>query len=165
MEAAKAAQQRAQLDTENTVMHSALAGRVADRSVRVGQYVQPGARLLTVVPAQQTYLEAYFKETQIGQMRIGQPALLHIDAFPDIELHGDVASFAPGTGAEFALLPPENATGNFTKIVQRVPVRIHLDAGNEMRKLLLPGLSVRVDIDTRSGRESNQRLKVENGHG
>ena len=106
-----------------------IAGRVGDSSVRVGQFVQPGTRLMTVVPVQDVYLVANFKETQIGRMRVGQPATIHVDALPGADLHGAVDSFSPGTGAQFALLPPENATGNFTKIVQRVPVRIRVDAG------------------------------------
>jgi membrane fusion protein (multidrug efflux system) len=133
--------------------------------VRIGQYVQPGTRLLTVVPVQSVYLQANFKETQIGHMRRGQRATLHIDALRGLDLHGVVDSFAPGTGSEFALLPPENATGNFTKIVQRVPVRIRVDAGAQTRALLLPGLSVTVDVDTRSGQADDRRLADENAHG
>jgi membrane fusion protein (multidrug efflux system) len=133
--------------------------------VRIGQYVQPGTRLLTVVPVQSVYLQANFKETQIGHMRPGQRATLHIDALRGLDLHGVVDSFAPGTGSEFALLPPENATGNFTKIVQRVPVRIRVDAGAQTRALLLPGLSVTVDVDTRSGQADDRRLADENAHG
>jgi membrane fusion protein, multidrug efflux system len=141
-----------------------LAGRVGDRSVRVGQYVQPGTRLMTIVPVQDLYLEANFKETQIGRMRAGQPATIRIDALGGADLHGTVASFAPGTGSEFALLPPQNATGNFTKIVQRVPVRIRVDAGEEARKVLVPGLSVTVKVDTRSGRDAPKRIESERGH-
>jgi len=111
----------------------------------------PGTRLMTVVPTQDVYLVANFKETQIARMRIGQPATLHVDALPDTELHGTVDSFSPGTGAQFALLPSENATGNFTKIVQRVPVRIRVQADPALRDRLLPGLSVTVDVDTRGG--------------
>lgn len=99
------------------------------------------------------------------RMRVGQPATLHVDALRGVELHGVVDSFAPGTGAQFALLPPENATGNFTKIVQRVPVRIRIETGSETRNLLLPGLSVTVDVDTRSARDEDQRVVSENRHG
>ncbi|WP_446900556.1 HlyD family secretion protein [Burkholderia sp. YIM B11467] len=153
LEAAQASAAQAQLDLDNTVVRSTLAGRVGDRTVRVGQYVQPGTRLLTVVPVDAIYLVANFKETQIGQMRIGQSVELHVDALPDGALSGVVDSFAPGTGAQFALLPPENATGNFTKIVQRVPVRIRLAADARAQRMLLPGLSVTVDVDTRSARD------------
>ncbi|WP_246795907.1 HlyD family secretion protein [Burkholderia perseverans] len=149
LEAAQASAAQSQLDLDNTIVRSTLDGRVGDRTVRVGQYVQPGTRLLTVVPVQDLYLVANFKETQVGRMRPGQPVTLRVDALSGRELHGRVESFAPGTGAQFALLPPENATGNFTKIVQRVPVRIHVDTDDETRRVLLPGLSVNVDVDTR----------------
>ncbi|MBN3853648.1 HlyD family secretion protein [Paraburkholderia sp. Ac-20340] len=162
LEAARASAAQSQLDLDNTVVKSALAGRVGDRTVRVGQYVQPGTRMLTVVPVQKTYLTANFKETQIGRMRIGQPVEMHVDALPGHTLHGVVDSFSPGTGAQFALLPPENATGNFTKIVQRVPVRIRLDTGPETRGVLLPGMSVNVDVDTRSARDDDRRIDAEN---
>ena len=112
--------------------------------------MQPGTRLMTVVPTQDVYLVANFKETQIARMRAGQPAELHVDALPGTTLHGAVDSFSPGTGAQFALLPSENATGNFTKIVQRVPVRIRVQADPALRDRLLPGLSVTVDVDTRA---------------
>jgi membrane fusion protein (multidrug efflux system) len=165
VEAARASLRQAQLDLNDTTLYSSIAGRIGDRSVRAGQYVQPGTRLLTVVPVQNIYLEANFKETQIGHMRPGQKATLHIDALRGIDLHGVVDSFSPGTGAQFALLPPENATGNFTKIVQRVPVRIRVDAGPRTRALLLPGLSVTVDVDTRTARDDDRHLAAENAHG
>ena len=165
LEAAAANAESARLDAADTIVKSSIAGRVGDRTVRVGQYVQPGTRLMTIVPVQDIYLEANFKETQIGLMRAGQPATIHIDALSGADLHGTVASFSPGTGSEFALLPPQNATGNFTKIVQRVPVRIHVDAGEEARKVLVPGLSVTVKVDTRSGREATKRIESESGHG
>jgi membrane fusion protein, multidrug efflux system len=165
LDAAEASLRQAQLDTQDTVIRSTLAGRVGDRTVRVGQYAQPGTRLMTIVPVQDVYLEANFKETQIGLMRPGQPATIHVDALPGTDLHGTIVSFSPGTGSQFALLPPQNATGNFTKIVQRVPVRIHVDANQETRDLLLPGLSVTVHVDTRSGRESAERLARENPRG
>ncbi|WP_206957997.1 HlyD family secretion protein [Trinickia acidisoli] len=165
IEAAQASLRQSQLDVNDTTLYSPIAGRIGDRSVRVGQYVQPGTRLLTIVPVQSVYLEANFKETQIGHMRVGQPATLHVDALRGVDLHGVVDSFAPGTGAQFALLPPENATGNFTKIVQRVPVRIRIDAGPRTRSLLLPGLSVTVDVDTRSAQADDRRVAAENAHG
>jgi membrane fusion protein (multidrug efflux system) len=165
LEAADASAESARLDAEDTVVKSPIAGRVGDRAVRVGQYVQPGTRLLTIVPVQDLYLEANFKETQIGLMRAGQPATIHVDALSGADLHGTVASFAPGTGSEFALLPPQNATGNFTKIVQRVPVRIHVDAGGEARKVLVPGLSVTVRVDTRGGRDAAARIAADGGRG
>jgi membrane fusion protein (multidrug efflux system) len=165
LEAAEASFRQAQLDTQDTVIRSTLDGRVGDRTVRVGQYAQPGTRLMTIVPVQDVYLEANFKETQIGLMRAGQPATIHVDALPGIDLHGTVISFSPGTGSQFAMLPPQNATGNFTKIVQRMPVRIHIDAGQETRQVLVPGLSVTVHVDTRGGRDSAKRLQRENANG
>jgi membrane fusion protein (multidrug efflux system) len=165
LEAAAASMRQAQLDMQDTVVRSTLAGRVGDRTVRVGQYAQPGTRLMTIVPVQEIYLTANFKETQIGLMRAGQPATIRVDALPGTDLHGTVVSFSPGTGSQFALLPPQNATGNFTKIVQRVPVRIRVDANQETRDILVPGLSVTVRVDTRSGRESAERLARENSRG
>jgi membrane fusion protein, multidrug efflux system len=162
LEAAQASAQQSQLDLDNTVVRSVLGGKVGDRTVRVGQYVQPGTRMLTVVPVQNTYLLANFKETQVGRMRVGQPVELRVDALPGHTLHGVVDSFSPGTGSQFALLPPENATGNFTKIVQRVPVRIRIETGAETRSVLLPGLSVNVDVDTRSARDVDARIDAEN---
>ncbi|GAA4332308.1 HlyD family secretion protein [Pigmentiphaga soli] len=150
LEVAQASLRQSQLDVGDTLVRSTIAGRIGDRSVRVGQYVQPGTRMLSVVPVHDIYLEANFKETQVGGMRPGQAATLHIDALPGVDVRGTVDSFAPGTGAQFALLPPDNATGNFTKIVQRVPVRIRVEADDRTRAVLVPGLSVTVDVDTRS---------------
>ena len=161
--AAEASSRQAQLDVGDTIVRSTLAGRVGDRSVRVGQFVQPGTRMMTIVPVQDVYLTANFKETQIGRMRAGQQATISVDALPGTELHGTVASFSPGTGAQFALLPPQNATGNFTKIVQRVPVRIHIDANEQTRQLLLPGLSVTVRVDTRGNGAQDARTAQVHG--
>lgn len=148
---AQASEAQAQLDVDDGLIRSPLDGRIADRGVRVGQYVQPGTRLLTVVPMDAIYLTANYKETQIGDMRAGQSVTVHVDALPRSELHGKIDSLAPGTGAQFALLPPSNATGNFTKIVQRVPVRIRLEIPAELRNAIVPGLSATVDVDTRTG--------------
>jgi membrane fusion protein (multidrug efflux system) len=162
LEASRASAAQTKLDLDHTVITSSIAGRVGDRSVRVGQFVQPGTRMLSVVPVQDTYLTANFKETQIGQMRKGQPVEVSVDALSGHTLHGVVDSFSPGTGSQFALLPAENATGNFTKIVQRVPVRIRLETGPETRKVLLPGMSVTVKVDTRSARDADRRIDAEN---
>lgn len=145
---AQANRAQSNIDFRGTVIYSPLDGRVGDRSVRVGQYVQPGTRLLTVVPEHDLYLVANFKETQLTHMQPGQPATLHVDAFPGHDFSAVVDSFAPGTGSLFALLPPDNATGNFTKIVQRVPVRIRITDKSEAVKRLLAGMSVTVDVDT-----------------
>lgn len=147
---AQASATQAGLDLEDTTVRSPIDGRVGDRGVRVGQFTQPGTRLLTVVPVQALYLTANFKETQIGAMRPGQTVTVHVDALAGRDLVGHVDSITPGTGAQFALLPPSNATGNFTKIVQRVPVRIQLDIPDDVRPVLVPGLSVTVDVDLRS---------------
>jgi len=148
LESTQASGKKSTLDLDDTVVYSAIDGRVGDKTVRVGQFVQPGTAMMTVVPVQYVYLVANFKETQVGDMRIGQSASLHIDAMPGQDLKGVVDSFSPGTGSEFALLPPENATGNFTKIVQRVPVKIRIIADADTRSILLPGMSVTVDVDT-----------------
>ena len=113
---------RAQLDAarsnlSSTTLRASISGRVGDLTVRSGQFVQPGQRLMSVVPTDRLYVTANFKETQLGLVRPGQPVTLEIDALPDLELKGKVESIAPGTGAEFSILPPQNATRNFTKIV------------------------------------------------
>ena len=162
LEVAQASARQAQLDMQDTLICSSLDGRIGDRTVRVGQYAQPGTRMMSVVPVQSIYLTANFKETQVGRMRAGQHASLHVDALGDTDIQGAVDSFAPGTGSQFALLPPENATGNFTKIVQRVPVRIRLDADEQTRKLLVPGLSVTVNVDTR---DEHPATAAGNSHG
>jgi membrane fusion protein (multidrug efflux system) len=153
LEAAQASLRQSQIDLGHTLIRSTIAGRIGDRTLRVGQYVQPGTRLMTIVPVQKLYLTANFKETQIGRMRPGQPADIEVDALPDAHIHGKVESFSPGTGAQFALLPPENATGNFTKIVQRVPVRISVETSEAARRFLIPGLSVSVTVDTKSAED------------
>ncbi|WP_416760891.1 HlyD family secretion protein [Roseateles sp. So40a] len=167
VEAAEAALRQNHLDVDDTVVRASIDGRVGDTTVRVGQFVQPGTRMMTVVPTQEVYLVANFKETQIGRMRAGQPVALHVDALPDLDLRGTVESFSPGTGAQFALLPSENATGNFTKIVQRVPVRIRLQldpaTAPALRERLLPGLSVTTDVDTRGSRESGDASEARHG--
>jgi membrane fusion protein, multidrug efflux system len=148
LEGARAAASAAQLNVDDTLVRASIAGRIGDDTARLGQYVAPGTRLMSIVPVQDVYLVANFKETQLRRMRIGQPARVRIDALGEREIPGRVESFAPGTGAEFALLPPENATGNFIKIVQRVPVRVHLIPPRDIAERLLPGLSVTVSIDT-----------------
>ena len=149
LKAAEAKLRSAESDLEGVAIAAPVAGQVGDRTVRVGQYVQPGTRLMTVVPVQDLYLVANFKETQVGRMRPGQPVEITVDALPGAKVNGMVDSLAPGTGSEFALLPPENATGNFTKIVQRVPVRIRIAADAAIRQALRPGLSVEAEVNTK----------------
>ncbi|MCB4860680.1 HlyD family secretion protein [Sphingobium sp. PNB] len=160
-EAARAQLSAASTNVEATILRAAVDGRIGDRSVRQGQFVQAASRLMTLVPNASLYVEANFKETQLGLMRVGQPVTIAVDALPGIELPGRVASIAPGTGAQFSVLPPQNATGNFTKIVQRIPVRIAVSAGPETRKLLVPGMSVEVSVDTRSARNAAAQIRRE----
>ncbi|MCW3796494.1 HlyD family secretion protein [Sphingomonas sp. BN140010] len=148
-------------DLANTRLRAPLAGRVANVSARPGQLVQPGQRLMTIVPSDDIYIQANFKETQIGLMRPGQPVTIKVDALSGIELKGDVESITPGTGANFSVIPPQNATGNFTKIVQRVPVRIRVHMGPAIRRLLVPGLSAEVEVDTRGAKGELKRIRAE----
>lgn len=147
---AEAQAEAARINLANTVIRAPLNGIVGNRGVRVGQYVTPGSHLLAVVPLDQVWIEANFKETQIGEMRQGQRVTITVDAFPDTPVDGYLGSISPASGSEFSLLPPENASGNFTKIVQRVPVRIELPADNPLAGRLRPGLSVDVAVDTAS---------------
>jgi membrane fusion protein (multidrug efflux system) len=110
--------------------------------------VAPGSQIITLVPLPKVWVMANYKETQLTRIRIGQPATIRVDAYPDAVLHGKVEAYSPASGSQFALLPPENATGNFTKVVQRIPVKIVLDTPNPLEDLLRPGLSVVVTIDT-----------------
>ncbi|HZT89095.1 MAG TPA: HlyD family secretion protein [Stellaceae bacterium] len=153
-EEARLTQQRANLrlarnDLDNTVIRAPVSGVAGNRAGQVGQYVKAGTQLLSLVPLPHVYVTANFKETQLTHMRPGQAADVAVDAYPDHPLQGRVESFAPASGAQFSLLPPDNATGNFTKIVQRVPVRIALPANGPLAALLRPGLSVTVTVDTR----------------
>ena len=159
--AAQALSSKAESDLSDTLVKSSIDGRVGNKTVRVGQYVQPTTRLMAIVPVQDLYVVANFKETQIGLMRVGQPATIEVDALSGETLYGVVESFAPGTGAQFALLPPQNATGNFTKVVQRVPVRIRVDDEPEARKVLIPGLSAVVTVDTLGSKPAKKRVKRE----
>lgn len=130
-------------------------GVVGNKAVELGQYVRPGAHLFTIVPLHDVYVVANFKETQIEHLRFGQKVEVTLDAFNDQTIEGRVDSFAPASGAEFSLLPPENATGNFTKVVQRIPVKITFSDPEVLKGLLRPGLSAEVSIDSRdqSGHE------------
>jgi membrane fusion protein (multidrug efflux system) len=140
---------RALRDLSFTEIRAPFDGVVGNRAVQLGQYVQPGTRLLALVPLDSVYVEANFKETQLGRLKPGQLVTVKVDAFSDQTIEGAVESFSPASGAQFSLLPPENATGNFTKIVQRVPVRIKVPAEIAREGLLRPGLSVVVDVRTR----------------
>jgi membrane fusion protein, multidrug efflux system len=123
-------------------------GLVGQRQVRPGQFVNIGTQVIAAVSLPNVWVIANYKETQMTNVRLGQPAHITVDAFPDLVLAGHVDSWSPGTGSTFALLPPDNATGNFTKVVQRVPVKIALDKHPALGSLVRPGMSVEATIDT-----------------
>lgn len=147
---AAALQRQAELNLGYTTIVSPIDGVIGNRTLRVGQYVQAGTQLMSIVPAEGAYVVANFKETQLTHVRAGQEVEIEIDTFPGQVVHGHVDSIAPASGQEFALLPPDNATGNFTKIVQRIPVKIALDAETAPAIALRPGMSVIPTIATRS---------------
>jgi membrane fusion protein, multidrug efflux system len=149
LDRARAIEQQAALNLSYTEITAPVDGTVGARSLRVGQYVQAGTQLMAVVPLDAVYVVANFKETQLTHVRNGQPVEIRIDSFHGIRLRGHVDSLSPASGLEFALLPPDNATGNFTKIVQRVPVKIVLDDHN-LSGLLRPGMSAEPTVDTKA---------------
>jgi membrane fusion protein, multidrug efflux system len=146
----KASLARAERDLAFTVIRAPIDGVIGNRAVQTGDYVQTGQRLASVVPLDDVYVTANFKETQIAHLKPGQPVTIAVDALPEHAIQGTVESFSPASGAVFSLLPPDNATGNFTKIVQRLPVRIHVPAGVAREGLLRPGMSVVVSINTKA---------------
>lgn len=141
--------EKAKRDLSFTIVRAPFDGVVGNRAAQVGQLVQPGSRLMAVVPLSQAYIEANFKETQLSRILLGQKADLEIDALPGKKIEGTVVGVSPASGAEFSLLPPENATGNFTKIVQRIPVRISIPEKLMQEGHMRPGLSVSVSVRTR----------------
>ena len=146
---AEAALALARIELDDAVIRAPADGVVGAKAVQSGDYVKVGQQLMAVVPLGRLYVEANFKETQLAGLRIGGHVRLKVDAYPDTPLDGTVESLAPASGSTFSLLPPENATGNFTKIVQRVPVRIALPPANPLADRLRPGLSVVVTADLR----------------
>lgn len=146
---ARAAKHQADLNVGYTVITAPIDGTVGARSIRVGQYVQAGTALMAVVPLENVFVVANFKETQLTHVRRGERVAIAVDSFPGVTVTGHVDSLSPASGLEFALLPPDNATGNFTKIVQRIPVKIVFDAGQKLAGLLRPGMSVTATVDTR----------------
>jgi membrane fusion protein (multidrug efflux system) len=142
--------EQAELNLSYTTITAPIDGSVGARSLRVGQYVQAGTQLMAVVPLHAVYVVANFKETQLTNVAAGQPVEIEVDAFPGQTVKGHVDSLSPASGLEFALLPPDNATGNFTKIVQRIPVKIALDANDVLAGRLRAGMSVEPVIDTRT---------------
>jgi membrane fusion protein (multidrug efflux system) len=137
------------LNVEYTEIRAPFDGIVGNRSARAGAFAGVGSQLMVVVPARGLWVDANFKENQLAHMLTGQVATIHADVLPDVTFTGHVGSLAPATGAQFSVLPPENATGNFTKIVQRVPVRILLDGDGSTLGRLRPGLSVTAGVDLR----------------
>ncbi|WP_339082372.1 HlyD family secretion protein [Pseudomonas sp. TMP9] len=138
---------QAELNIARTEIRAPISGFVGQRAARHGQYVQTGAYLLSLVPDQDIWVQANFKETQIGHMHPGQSAELIFDSFPDTPIEAQVESLFAASGAQFSLLPPDNATGNFTKVVQRIPVKLTFAADNPLKGLIRPGMSVEVKID------------------
>jgi membrane fusion protein (multidrug efflux system) len=161
LDRARAVAKQAALNLSYTEISAPVDGTVGARSLRVGQFVQAGTQLMAVVPLDAVYIVANFKETQLTHVRDGQPVEIRIDSFHGTTLKGHVDSLSPASGLEFALLPPDNATGNFTKIVQRVPVKIALD-DRSLTGLLRPGMSAEPTINTKASvlaeREATSRL-------
>ena len=155
VDAAKAQLDQAQLDLSYTKVVAGHSGRVTRRTVEVGNYVALGQELLDIVSTDvpnDIWVTANFKETQLAHMEKGQPVTITIDAYPDDKLHGHIDSIQNGSGAVFSLLPAENATGNYVKVVQRVPVKIIID--DQPRHLLSPGMSVEPEVDVRDHQQS-----------
>ncbi|EJC71872.1 multidrug resistance efflux pump [Rhizobium leguminosarum bv. trifolii WSM2012] len=148
----QAVQHQAELNLSYATITAPVDGTVGNRTLRVGQYVQAGTQLMAVVPTSAVYVIANYKETQLTDVRAGQPVEIEVDTFPGRTYRGRVDSLAPASGQEFALLPPDNATGNFTKVVQRIPVKIVLDGDAAMSGDLRPGMSVQPSIDTKNDR-------------
>lgn len=146
IEQRKADVENAKLNLSYTVIVAPQDGRVSKINVQLGQLVQAGQTLFSVVQDKETWVVANFKETQISRMHPGQPVTIHVDAFPGHEFHATVASFSPATGSRFALLPPDNASGNFVKVVQRLPVKIVFNDNDQYVKDLRPGMNVNVDV-------------------
>jgi membrane fusion protein (multidrug efflux system) len=152
----------AQLQLSYANVTAPLSGFISNRTVNTGAHVAPGQALLAIRPLQDVWVDANFKETQLNDLRIGQPVDIHVDAYPNKTFHGRVAGFSAGTGAVMSLLPPENATGNFVKVVQRLPVRIDLTAPLSHETPLFAGLSVVPEVDIKAsptGPDAGQRLQ------
>ena len=140
---------QAELNLGYATITAPVDGTLGARTLRVGQYVQAGTQLMAVVPLKAVYIVANYKETQLTDVRPGQPVAIEVDTYPGAKVTGHVDSVAPASGQEFALLPPDNATGNFTKIVQRIPVKIVVEPNDPLANLLRPGMSVEPTIDTK----------------
>ncbi|GHE58707.1 hemolysin D [Camelimonas fluminis] len=148
---------KAERDLSFTEVRSPINGVVGNKAVQTGQYVQPGQRLAALVPLDEVYIDANFKETQIARLKPGQKVEITVDAYPDRHFTATVESLSPASGALFSLLPPDNATGNFTKIVQRMPVRLSIDRKEAAEHVLRPGLSVVATVDARTGPQAQAK--------
>jgi membrane fusion protein (multidrug efflux system) len=148
----RALKRQAELNVGYSTLVAPIDGVVGARTVRAGEYVQAGTQLMALVPLRQVYVIANFKETQLTHVEPDQPARIRVDTFPGHDIQGRVQSVAPASGLEFSLLPPDNATGNFTKIVQRIPIKIALPESSLLMGRLRPGMSVTVSIDTKATR-------------
>ena len=146
----------AELNMDWTEIRAPIDGVVGNRLGQVGAYAAAGSYVISVIPSSGLWVDANFKEDQLARMAVGRPATVVADVLPGHVFHGHVASLAPGTGGVFSIIPAENATGNFTKIVQRVPVRVQFDPGDPMLGMLRPGLSTTVDVDTRTERDAGE---------
>ncbi len=151
---------KAERDLSFTQIRAPFDGVVGNRAIQVGDYVQPGTRLISLVPLDAVYVDANFKETQLAGLKPGQHVSIAVDALPGAPVDGTVESVAPASGSVFSLLPPDNATGNFTKIVQRLPVRIRVSPEVAREGVLRPGMSVVASVDTRSGAASPAPVTV-----
>jgi membrane fusion protein (multidrug efflux system) len=148
LEQSKANLKLAEIRLADTKIYAPISGIVGNRAIRIGRYVNQGSPLLAIVPIDNIWVEANYKEGQITHIKPGQTVMITLDSFPDHQLTGTVLSISPATGAQFSLLPPDNATGNFVKIVQRVPIKISIVLPKELQGRVVPGLSAEVEVDT-----------------
>jgi membrane fusion protein (multidrug efflux system) len=141
--------EQAQLRLSYTKIYSSINGKIGKRNLEKGQFVQPGQSLMTVVSNDVFWVVANFKETQVEKLKIGQAVSIEIDGYPNTDVKGTVESLSEATGARFSLLPPDNASGNFVKVTQRVPVKIRIENINDLRSILKAGMSTNVTVDVR----------------
>jgi len=148
LQAARAARDQAALQLSYTHITAPVSGVVSKKTLEMGQYLQPGQATMAIVPLDDVWVVANMKETDIEHIRPGDPVQIRVDSYPHHDFHGHVESLSPATGAKFSLLPPDNATGNFTRVVQRIPVRIRVDGPADPSRPLRPGMSADIEITT-----------------
>jgi membrane fusion protein (multidrug efflux system) len=158
----KTALAKAERDLSFTVIRAPIDGVIGNRAMQTGDFVQTGQRVASLVPLDDVFINANFKETQVERLRPGQTAFIAVDALPEHTIEGTIESFSPASGAVFSLLPPDNATGNFTKIVQRLPVRIHVPPAIAREGLLRPGMSVVVSVNTKADKAAADASHTQN---